>query len=162
MLKFGKLARDENAIPIGYLLWQRTDIGDYCRQPQLTSACEQAIKEIQKGDGLADIAPVGPAWQAALAERPGLTLISEDGNHSAPTGAYLAACVFHAVIHRESPVGLPGRLTPPSIVPNENGLPDAGTVEVPADDAVFLQEVAWETAEKWRRKTKAAFLKPKL
>jgi prepilin-type N-terminal cleavage/methylation domain-containing protein len=162
MQKFGKLARDENAIPIGYLLWQRTDNGDYCRQPQLTSACEQAIKDVQKNDGLADIAPVGPAWQAALAERPGLALISQDGNHSGPAGAYLAACVFHAVIHRESPVGLPGRLTPPPIVPNENGLPDAGTVEVPADDAAFLQEIAWKTAEKWRRKTKAAFLKPKL
>ena len=161
MQRFGKLPRDENAIPIGYLLWQRTDNGDYCRQSQLTTVCEQAIKDVQNGDGFADIAPVGPAWQAALAERPGLTLISEDGNHSGPAGAYLAACVFHAVIHRESPVGLPSRLAPPAIVPNEYGLPDAGVVEVAAADAAFLQETAWQTAEKWRRKTKAAFLKSK-
>ena len=102
---------------------------------------------------------MGPAWQAALAELPDLVLHAEDGNHSAPTGAYLAACVFHAWIHRESPVGLPGRLSPPAITPHEYGLPDAGIVEVPAADAAFLQEVAWKAAEKWRRKTKAEFLK---
>jgi hypothetical protein len=160
MQKFGTLARDENAIPIGYLLWERKN-SSYCRQQQLTATCERAIKEMQKNDGFADIAPVGPAWQAALAERPSLVLHSEDGNHSAPAGAYLAACVFHAVIHRESPVGLPNRLTPPAISPNDDGLPDAGTVEVPASDAAFMQDVAWKTAEKWRRKTKAGFLKPR-
>lgn len=64
------------------------------------STCEQAIKEIQQGDGFAEI-------------------------------------------------------TPPTITPNEYGLPDAGTVDVPADDAAFLQEVAWKAAEQWRRKTNA-------
>lgn len=62
----------------------------------------------------------------------------------------LAACVFHAMIHRESPVGLPNRLTPSTITPNDYGLPDAGTVDVPAVDATFLQEEAWKAAEQWR------------
>ena len=66
------------------------------------------------------------------------------------TAANLAACVFHAMIHRESPVGLPNRLTPSTITPNDYGLPDAGTVDVPAVDATFLQEVAWKAAEGWR------------
>ena len=64
-------------------------------------------------------------------------------------------------IHRESPVGLPNRLTPPTITPSDYGLPDAGTVDVPAVDAAFLQEVAWKAAERWRRKTKALYLRPK-
>ena len=160
MQKFGKLSREENAIPVGYLMWEREDI-NYCRMPELASTCEQAIKEIQRGDGLAEIAPVGPAWKAALTERPNLVLHAEDGCHSAPVGAYLAACVFHAMIHRESPVGLPNRLTPPTITPNDYGLPDAGTVDVPAVDAAFLQEVAWKAAERWRQKTKTLYMRPK-
>lgn len=65
------------------------------------------------------------------------------------------------MIHRESPVGLPGRLSPPAITPNEYDLPDAGTVDVPAADAASLKAVAWKAAEKWRRKTKAELLKPR-
>ncbi|MFM8435716.1 MAG: hypothetical protein ACKOBP_10325, partial [Planctomycetia bacterium] len=61
--------------------------------------------------------------------------LARDGNHSAPAGAYLAACVFHAVIHHESQEGLPASLTPALISPNPEGLPDAGTVAVPAADA---------------------------
>lgn len=159
MQKFGKLSRDENAIPVGYLIWERKD-SDSCQLSQLEKSCEQAIKDMQRGDGLAEIAPVGPAWKAAMAERPDLVLHAQDGNHSTPVGAYLSACVFYALIHRESPIGLPNRLTPPTPMPNEYGLPDAGTVEVAAADAAFLQAVAWKVAEQWRRKTKAWFLRP--
>lgn len=161
MNRFGDLARKENAIPIGYLGWERGGNSAFCPQAKLTATCEQAITEIQKGDGLADIAPVGPAFETVRAQRPSLDLLSDDGNHSAAGGAYLAACVFHAVIHRESPVGLPNRLTPEPIAPNPDNLPDAGTVEPSAEDAAFMQEVAWMTAEKWRRRTKAWFLKAK-
>jgi hypothetical protein len=34
----------------------------YCPLGKITAACEQAIREVQKGDGLTDIAAVGPAW----------------------------------------------------------------------------------------------------
>lgn len=158
MKRFGALAREQQAIPVGYLMWERADDPATCPQARLTETCERAIKEIQNGDGLADIAPIGPAWQTSLARKPGMQLISSDGNHSAPTGAYLAACVLHAVIHRTSPQGLPHRLTPEPIMPNPEGLPDVGTVEVPPDDAPLLQDEAWKAAEKWRRKTKAWFL----
>jgi prepilin-type N-terminal cleavage/methylation domain-containing protein len=162
MLQFGKLARDRGAIPLGYMLWERKGNSEYCPLGEISSTCERAIQEIQKGDGLADIAPVGPAWKSMLDAQPGVTLHSDDGNHSAPAGAYLAALVFHAVIHQESPQGLPGSLTPAPITPNSEGLPDASTVSVPASDAALMQEIAWKTANEWRRKTKAWYLKPGL
>jgi len=158
MKRFGGLARQETAIPIAYLLWEGENTTG-CPVAKLASSCERAIAEIQKGDGLAEIAPVGPAWRAALAKQAELQLISDDGNHSAPAGAYLAACVFHALIHRESPQGLPNRLEPAPITPNPEGLPTTAVVEVPATDAALMQAVAWDTAERWRRKTRAWFLR---
>jgi len=162
MLQFGKLARDRGAIPVGYMLWERKDNPSYCPLGEISSTCERAIQEIQNGDGLADIAPAGPAWKVMLDAHPDAALHDGDGNHSAPAGAYLAACVFHAVIHHESPEGLPASLTPARISPNPEGLPDAGTVAVPAADAALMQEIAWKTASEWRRKTKAWYLKPGL
>jgi len=48
------------------------------------------------------IAPVGPAWQAALAARPGVDLWSDDGLHPSRAGSYLAACVFYELFtHRD-------------------------------------------------------------
>jgi prepilin-type N-terminal cleavage/methylation domain-containing protein len=155
MLQFGRLARERGAIPVGYMLWERKNNSGFCPLSSIASTCERAIREIQQGDGLADVAPAGPAWKAMLDAQPDAPLHSDDGNHSAPAGAYLAACVFHAVIHEESPVGLPASLTPAPIVPNPEGLPDAGTVSVPASDAALMQEIAWKTAGEWRRKTQA-------
>lgn len=160
MQQFGRLARDRGAIPVGYMLWERLDNPAFCPIDRITAACEQAVREIQRGDGLGDIAPVGLAWQAMQEARPGVTLHADDGNHSAPAGAYLAACVFHSVIHQESPQDLPASLTPAAIQPNPEGLPDAGTVTVPPDDAAVMQEIAWTTAERWRRKMQAWYLKP--
>jgi hypothetical protein len=48
------------------------------------------------------IAPVGLAWQAALARRPGVDLWSDDGLHPSSAGSYLAACVFYELFtHRD-------------------------------------------------------------
>lgn len=58
--------------------------------------------------------------------------------------------MFYSVVHRESSVGLPNVFDTP-----------AGTISVDADAAAFLQVVAWEVSESWRRKTKAWFLKGK-
>ncbi len=88
MLQFGRLARERGAIPVGYMLWERKDSPEHCPLGKIASTCARAIQEIQKGDGLADIAPVGPAWKTMLDARPGLPLHSDDGNHGAPAGAY--------------------------------------------------------------------------
>jgi hypothetical protein len=51
------------------------------------------------------LAPVGPAFAQALAERPGLSLYKKDRVHHSKAGAYLAACVFYATLLGESPEG---------------------------------------------------------
>jgi hypothetical protein len=73
------------------------------------------------------LAPVGIAWQSALAQDPELDLWSADGSHPSPTGTYLASCVFYAVVAGESPEGL------------------AYTAGLPGQTARFLQLVAAET-----------------
>jgi len=52
------------------------------------------------------VAPVGMAWQTALAQRPNLQLWESDGSHPSLAGSYLAACVFYAVVYNKSPEGL--------------------------------------------------------
>lgn len=44
------------------------------------------------------IAPVGPAWQIALALDPNLSLYAPDGRHPSATGSYIAACTLFLVI----------------------------------------------------------------
>src|SRR5258708_6515145 len=50
-------------------------------------------------------APVGQAWWTATRQNPPLDLWQADGSHPTVQGTYLAACVFYAVIFRQSPVG---------------------------------------------------------
>ena len=52
------------------------------------------------------VVPAGDAWQSALKKDPSLVLWQEDGIHPTEAGTYLAACVFYAVIFKESPEGL--------------------------------------------------------
>jgi len=73
----------------------------------------------------AGVAPVGPAWQTAIAERPQIGLYDSDGSHPAPAGTYLAAAVFYAVLFER----------PPS--------DDTAT-----EEERFLQDIAWRTARR--------------
>ncbi len=54
----------------------------------------------------ARVAPVGYAWLLAMDQNPQLDLWQADGSHPSVQGTYLAACVFYAVIFRQSPDGL--------------------------------------------------------
>lgn len=51
--------------------------------------------------------------------------------------------------------------TPTGLEPNPEGLPSGETVTVPDDAAAFMQAVAWQTAETWRKKTRAWYLNPR-
>jgi hypothetical protein len=53
------------------------------------------------------VAPVGQAWDLALARHPALTLHDGDGNHSAPAGAFLAALVIATTMTGTAPDTLP-------------------------------------------------------
>ena len=56
---------------------------------------------------IAPVAPVGYAWLTAWLQNPKLVLWQADGSHPTGQGTYLAACVFYAVIFRQSPVNNP-------------------------------------------------------
>jgi hypothetical protein len=53
------------------------------------------------------VAPIGQAWDLALARDPTLILHDADGNHSAPAGAFLTALILYATITGLSPLDVP-------------------------------------------------------
>ena len=103
----GKI-REAGAAPIFFQTWGHQD-GD----PDYGIASYEAM-QAQLDDGLAaiaqelntPIAPVGAAWFTLRQQNPQLNLWQEDGSHPNMQGTYLAACVFYAVIFRQSPLGL--------------------------------------------------------
>jgi len=79
------------------------------------------------------VAPVGLAFARSLAERPDLAVLGSDAEHQTWHGAYLAAATIYATLFDRSPEDLPYR-------------PDT----ISADDAVFIQRIAWETVQAWK------------
>ena len=141
--QFCDLAR-RDAVPLLYLCWAREDAA--ATQDALT---ERAI-DVTKAAKDVEVCPVGEAWRKVRNERPQIALFT-DGNHASEAGSYLTACVFHAVLHRANPAGLPPEVT------------TAGGTRVAVDEATaaFLQETAWSVAEKFRRKLRPDILKAK-
>jgi hypothetical protein len=99
------------AVTVLFMTWGRRDglpaaglPGFAAMQAQVHSGYLEIADEL----GLM-VAPVGIAWQNALAQDPQLDLWQEDGGHPRREGSYLAACVFYAVIYQQSPEGLPFR-----------------------------------------------------
>jgi len=89
----------------------------------------------------ATVAPVGTAWQKAMAADPGLILHQADKSHPNRQGSYLAACVFYATLLDQSPIGLPGELTEES----------RRLVQIAPDEAKILQEAAWQAVQESRQ-----------
>jgi hypothetical protein len=91
--------RDSGATPALFAEWPRAGIAE-----------TQTIYDIYVGiakQAPACVAPIGQAWDLALARRPSLTLHDSDGNHAAPAGAFLAAVVIAATLTGDSPRGMP-------------------------------------------------------
>ena len=80
----------------------------------------------------APVAPVGMAFEMVRNERPDLLLIGDDDIHATWEGAYLAAATVYATLYGRSPEGL------------------SYTFGVDADDAAFLQRIAWQAVTEWR------------
>jgi hypothetical protein len=72
----------------------------------------------------AALAPVGLAWAVALERDPDLELWTGDGRHPSPSGSYLAACVFYALLSGRDPSA------------------SAFTAGLEPSEARFLQDVA--------------------
>jgi len=92
-------ARTAGAVPILFPEWPRRNIVETQRIYDLHVSIAQREP--------ACVAPIGQAWDLALARHPELTLHADDGNHSAPAGAFLAALVLYATITDRSPLDLP-------------------------------------------------------
>jgi hypothetical protein len=92
-------ARSAGAVPIMFPEWPRRDVLETQRIFDLHVSIAQ--------HEAACVAPIGQAWDLALARHPELTLHASDGNHSAPAGAFLAALVLYATITDRSPLDLP-------------------------------------------------------
>ena len=111
--------RNSGAEPVFFMTWA------YTSQPQMTAKLDAAYSAI--GAELdAKVVPVGLAFERALSLRPELKLIIADDKHPTMAGTYLAACSFYSALHGESAEGLTYH---------------AG---LPADDADFLQQIAWQ------------------
>ena len=126
-----------SATPVFYMTWARQHIP--AQQDEITKSYEDAAR-VNK----ALLVPAGEAWKAALAGREGLVLHEKDKSHPNASGTYLTACVFYAVLAGTTPVGLPARLEPAKA----GGKP---LCDLTGEEAGYLQEVAWETAQRYRR-----------
>lgn len=94
------------------------------------------------------VAPVGPAWRKAIAERPDLDLYGRDRNHANITGTYLALAVLYATIFDESPEALPYQ--PYDLYGGEARPQYEVWEQISEEDLTFLKRVAWETVVDYR------------
>jgi hypothetical protein len=106
-----------------YMTWARR------HAPESQKAITDAYTTIGRELG-ATVAPVGRAWQQFLAKYDVPNLYDKDQSHPSSAGSYLAACVFLAVLFRESPVGIA-----------------AGIHGLNEKDSVLLQKVAWQVCK---------------
>lgn len=120
-IDLARRARRSGAVPVMFPEWPRRGINETQRIYDLHVSIAQREP--------ACVAPVGQAWDLALARHPTLVLHDLDGNHSAPAGAFLAALVIAATM----------TATPP------NALPHLPQVAIDADTQARLRAVAAET-----------------
>jgi hypothetical protein len=135
------MATKAGAIPVFYLTWGYRYGKQGGMDTKMQLKLDQGYGRMAEAGG-ALIAPVGPAWQAALAKNPQLPLYDSDGIHPLPEGSYLAACVFYAMLAQRSPVGLPNLIAVRQ--PNNQ---QSILANVPAPRALFYQQIAWETVQ---------------
>jgi hypothetical protein len=130
---FDKEIRDAGSKTVLFMAWP------YERLNWVTLA-EIAQAHLDLGHELGvPVAPVGVAFKRALAERPALAMLDPDKEHESIHGTYLAASVIYATLYGESPVGFKYYPT-----------------GVSAEEAAFLQRVAWETVLTWQMHQKTA------
>lgn len=98
-IEMAKLARTRGAAVHFYAEWGLRGKAGHGRR------IEAVYEDIARESG-GRVAPVGRAWDLALAGRPELPLYEFDGNHQSPLGAFLTACVLAGHLTGESPASL--------------------------------------------------------
>lgn len=123
--EFVRLARESNAIPILFPEWPRRGVAETQRIYDLHVSIAQAEP--------ACVAPIGQAWDLALARHPTLVLHDADGNHSNAAGAFLTALMLATTMTGMSPLDVPP-------------LPQFA---VDLNTQTQLRTVAYETTQAW-------------
>jgi len=117
---FDEAIKATGAKTVLYMTWARQDAPE----------SQQAIADAYAGIGRelgATVAQVGLAWQRFVCRHDRPALHDKDQSHPTLAGSYLAACVFLAVLFRESPVGV-----------------DAEVAGLSERDLALLQKAAWQ------------------
>lgn len=100
--------RAGGGVPMLFMHWAHEDglpRAGHADFDEMQAQLQQGIMEVA-GELGSMVAPVGIAWQQATSQDPPLDLWQRDGLHPTRQGSYLAACVFYAVVFRQSPEGL--------------------------------------------------------
>lgn len=124
--RFAPRIRAAGARPALYMVWP--DITRSAFFDDVRTAYSNAALEV---GGM--FIPAGEAWRAAWRSDPALPLYSGDQFHPSALGSYAAALSMFCELYRQSPVGLPPRLT----------LVDGQILEFDAGDARAVQVAAW-------------------
>jgi hypothetical protein len=94
-----RTAREQAAVPILFPEWPRAGVDETMTIYDLHVSIAQQEP--------ACVAPVGQAWDLSLERHPDLVLHADDGNHSNPAGAFLAALILSATMTGASPLDAP-------------------------------------------------------
>lgn len=100
-IAIAKVAKAQGAKVFYFCEWGRKGVDE--EGPRT----EKIYTEMAQDAGVAS-APIGRAWDLALAQRPKLPLHAADGNHQSEVGAFLTACVLAGRIADVSPTRLAG------------------------------------------------------
>jgi hypothetical protein len=98
-IDIAKLAKTRGASVCFFSEWGLRDV------PGNGALHEKTYSEMARDSG-AEVAPIGRAWDLALAQRPGIELHAPDGNHQSLVGAFLTSCVLFGRLTGESPAPL--------------------------------------------------------
>jgi len=123
--KHAETIRAHGARPILFMSWAYKD------KPEMTAQLAEQYTKAGKANG-AQVVPAGLAFAKSVARKPDLELYVPDRRHPSLAGTYLAACTVYAALLGKSPVGNPY------------------TAGLPADVALHLQQVAWETVKEYQ------------
>jgi hypothetical protein len=98
-IELAKAAKTKGAQAYFFSEWGRRDVPD-------DGVVQESIYQEMADAAGVRVAPVGRAWDVALARKPSLPLYDGDGNHESAVGAFLTACVFYGLLADSDPAEL--------------------------------------------------------
>jgi len=139
--RFIQLCKRES-VPVIYSTWGFKESPKW--QPAITQRAFTIINDKQNTHS--EVCPVGEAWRTNTGPE-----LFDDDRHPSVYGAYLSACMFHALFHNMSPEGLTSSLT------TKAGTP----INIESSTANSLQRIAWDTMRRFKEKNRPYYLRTK-